>query len=75
MIPPAREHLTSAVANGKLYVIGGRAGGIGSNFDADDMYDPIKNTWTTLESTPSKAGGSAAASMHGNIYVFSGPEL
>jgi N-acetylneuraminic acid mutarotase len=38
------------------------------------MYDPIKNTWTTLESMPSKRGGLAAASVYGNIYVFGGEE-
>jgi Kelch motif len=73
-LPTAREHLASAVVNGKLYVVGGRAGGIGSNFDANEMYDPVKNTWATLESMPSKRGGSAAASVYGNIYVFGGEE-
>jgi N-acetylneuraminic acid mutarotase len=57
-----------------LYVVGGRAGGIGSNLDANEMYDPVKNTWATLESMPSKRGGSAAASVYGNIYVFGGEE-
>jgi N-acetylneuraminic acid mutarotase len=73
-LPTAREHLASAVVNGKLYIIGGRAGGIGSNFDANEMYDPVKNTWTTLESMPSKRGGLTAASVYGNIYVFGGEE-
>ena len=74
-MPTAREHLASAVVNGKLYVVGGRVGGLEHNLDANEVYDPVKNTWTSLEPMPSKRGGLAAASStDGDIYVFGGEE-
>ena len=69
-LPTAGEHLASAVVDGKLYVVGGRAGGIGSNFDANDMYDPVKNTWTTLESMPSKRRGSCCVGVWKYLYIW-----
>ena len=44
----AREHLTSAVVDGKLYVIGGRSNGMSYNVDANEVYDPKTDKWTIL---------------------------
>ena len=75
-MPTAREHLTSAVVDGKLFVIGGRVAGLESNLDANEVYDPLKDTWNVLEPMPSKRGGLAAAasSPNGTIHVFGGEE-
>jgi N-acetylneuraminic acid mutarotase len=76
-MPTPREHLASAVDDGKLYVIGARAGSLELNLDVNEAYDPIKDTWIVLESMPSKRGGLAAAvtsSSNGSIHVFGGEE-
>ena len=71
----AREHLTSSVVNGKLYVIGGRSNGMSFNVDANEVYDPASNKWTTLEPMPSKRGGlTSAAAVNSSIYVFGGEQ-
>jgi N-acetylneuraminic acid mutarotase len=73
----ARHHAASSVVNGKLYVIGGRVAGISPtvNVDVNEVYDPEKNTWTSLASMPSKRSGIAAANFDSvSIYVFGGEE-
>ncbi len=83
-MPTARHHMTSSVVDGKLYVIGGRLLGNGiprpineglSNFNDNEMYDPVKDTWTQLEQMPSKRSGMASASIGNNIYVFGGQKV
>ena len=73
-LPTAREHLTSAVVNGKLYVIGGRSAGMAANVDANEVYDPVEDKWNVLESMPSKRGGLTSAAVNETIYVFGGEE-
>ena len=73
-MPTAREHLTSAVVNGKYYVFGGRSNGMSYNVDANEAYDPATDKWTTLKPMPSKRGGLASAAVNGSIYVFGGEQ-
>jgi N-acetylneuraminic acid mutarotase len=79
-MPTARHHAASAVADGKLYVIGGRIVGISAtvNINANEMYDPNKNSWVifSLEPMPSKRSGiAAAASLYdSSFHVFGGEE-
>jgi len=83
-MPTARHHLTSSVVDEKLYVIGGRLLGNGiprpineglSNFNDNEMYDPVKNTWTELEQMPTKRSGMSSASIGKNVYVFGGQKV
>ncbi len=75
MLTP-REHLASAVAFGKLYVIGGRQGFPGtSNLNNNEEYDPDSDTWITKPPMPSNRGGIAGASVNGRIYIFGGEAL
>ena len=83
-MPTARHHLTSSVVDGKLYVIGGRLLGDGipapiaeglSNFDVNEMYDPIKDIWTTMEKMPSNRSGLSSAAIGDYIYVFGGQKV
>ena len=75
-MPTAREHLTSAVVDDRLYVIGGRTNGMASNVDANEVYDPVTDKWTILEHMPSKRGGlsSATIAVNESIYVFGGEQ-
>ena len=74
----ARHHAASAVVDGKLYVIGGRVAGISPtvNVDVNEVYNPEKNAWTSLEPMPSKRSGIATAANFdtNSIYVFGGEE-
>ncbi len=74
----ARHHAASTVVNGKLYVIGGRVEGISPtvNVNVNEVYDPEKNSWSSLAPMPSKRSGIAAAANFdvNSIYVFGGEE-
>jgi N-acetylneuraminic acid mutarotase len=45
-----------------------------TNVNANEVYDPITDKWTILESMPSKRGGLASAAVNETIYVFGGEE-
>jgi hypothetical protein len=36
-MPTGREHLTSAVVNGKLYAVGGRTAGMAANVNVNEV--------------------------------------
>lgn len=71
-MPTAREHLTSAVADGKLYVVGGRSEGMSANVNSNEVYDPTTDSWILLEPMPSHRGGLASSAINETIYVFGG---
>ncbi|HEX7483658.1 MAG TPA: DUF2341 domain-containing protein [Candidatus Saccharimonadales bacterium] len=49
-MPTLRWGPISAAVNGKIYVFGGRNNSGGST--ANEMYDPVANTWTTKAALP-----------------------
>mgnify|MGYP003575201811 CR=1 FL=1 len=82
-MPTARQHLQTAVIDGKLFALGGRILGNGvqsedldeatSNFNRNEMYDPQNDSWTVRQPMLTKRSGfAAAASSDGNVYVFGG---
>ena len=73
-MPTARHHLTSAVVDGKLYVIGGRQTNEKPHVVVDtvEMYDPITNTWTEKEPMPTKRSAMTAVAVIDDIYVLGG---
>ena len=74
-MPTARNHLSSAVVDGKLYAIGGRTSGPSGNLNANEAYDPSTNTWSTKAPMPTARGGLASVAINGNIYSFGGELL
>lgn len=69
-----REHLGVAGFGGRLYVVGGRTGGIGSNLGAAEAYDPGTSEWTKLPDLPTPRGGIAAAATSNGFVVAAGGE-
>jgi N-acetylneuraminic acid mutarotase len=67
----AREHLTAATVDGKLYVIGGRWSNVG-NMAVLEMYDPDTDEWIRLTDMPMASGGLTAAVVDGLIHVTGG---
>jgi non-specific serine/threonine protein kinase len=70
--PTPREHLGGAGFGGKVYTVGGRAGGQG-NFTAFEVFDPTTNQWTVLRDLPTRRGGlAAAATCSGQVVAVGG---
>ena len=76
-MPTTRNHAASGVANGKIYVLGGRQGDgripVTSNTDVVEEYDPVTNVWGPIKERMLmvRSGGGWAA-CNGKIYVGGG---
>jgi len=64
-----RDHLTSGVFSGNIYVIGGRSP---ANLNLNLMYNPIANNWTMKAPMPSNRSGIVGAVYDERIFVFGG---
>ncbi len=77
-MPTPRNHATAGVVNGKVYVIGGRAGAAfisagSSNVDVVEEYDPSTDTWGSARARMPSARSAMASGVHGGrIYVTGG---
>lgn len=67
-MPTRRAGGTAAVADGRIYVAGGRPPG-GADFA---VYDPKTDRWTTLPNLPTQRNHLAANAIDGKIYVVGG---
>ena len=71
----ARNYHAAAVANGKIYVLGG-IGSDGNVLSSVEEFDPATNLWTTKSATGfTERCEHAAASVNGKIYCFGGQFL
>ncbi|HEY1906471.1 MAG TPA: hypothetical protein VGG91_10525 [Myxococcaceae bacterium] len=72
----ARNHLGSAVFDGKIYAIGGQHGHDEGLIESPqtDVYDPATDTWTPLADMPLAKGHIAAATFvfQGRIFALAG---
>lgn len=74
----AKHHLTVAVLDGEIYVLGGFDGIIGRGVEGDE-FRPVAatfvlrgETWTRLSDPPLARGGATAQSLGGKIHVVGG---
>ena len=75
VMPTGRSELAAAVANGRIYAIGGTDGqGNGQvTLGAVEAYDPATNAWTTRASMPTRRKAlSAVVGADGVIYAIGG---
>jgi len=70
-MPTGRYIAGSAVVDGKIYVIGGAAAGVGGTAVIEE-YDPAADTWTTRADMPTARDGIVAAAVDGIIYAIGG---
>ena len=71
-LPTARGETAAAVADGRLYVIGGMAG-LGGDASAEvSVYDPAGNAWEVAPALPAARHHGAAVGLEGTVYVSGG---
>jgi non-specific serine/threonine protein kinase len=71
-LPSARGETAAAVADGRLYVIGGLTG-LGGQATAEvSVYDPGPDAWEAATAIPSTRHHAAAAALDGIVYVSGG---
>ena len=68
-VPAPEEEYWNAVANGKLYLMGGNQGG---KNDRVLEYDLATDKWTTKKPAPWSANHMALGEYRGHIFVFGG---
>lgn len=70
-MPTARYAMSTAVVDGKIYVVGGmsKPGGI---INTMEMFDPASNTWEVKAPSPRNNYGLAVATVNGKIYALGG---
>jgi uncharacterized protein (TIGR03437 family) len=70
-LPTARQEVSTAVLDGKVYVIAG-FNSAGGNTNNVDVYDPQTNTWAAAAFLPIATNHNAAAVVQGRLYAFGG---
>src|ERR1041384_2158514 len=76
-MPTPRNHAAVGVVNGKVYVIGGRAGAafisLASDTSLVEVYDPVTDTWGTPGARMPTTRSALAYGVYNNrIYVAGG---
>ncbi len=70
-VPSVRQEISTAVLDGKIYVIAG-FNSSGGNTSTVDVYDPRTNTWSSAAPLPIATNHNAAAVAAGRLYAFGG---
>lgn len=71
-LPSALDHLGAGAIDGRIYAVGGRAGGITGHTADLQIYDPGVGAWTPGSPMPTSRGGFAAAVLGASLYVLGG---
>ena len=75
-MPTLREGFSTALVNGKVYLIGGRIHdkklGEGAATGLVEVYDPLTNRWEKGADMPTERGETDAVVIGGKIYVLGG---
>jgi N-acetylneuraminic acid mutarotase len=69
-MPAPRWSLSTAVVNGKIYVIGGLT--VNDALSTVEEYNPVTDTWTKKADMPTPRGGLSTAVVDGKIYAIGG---
>jgi N-acetylneuraminic acid mutarotase len=70
-MPSARQELSTAVLNGKIYVIAGFDSN-GVSTDTVDVYNAATNSWASAQPIPIQNNHNNAAVAAGKLYTFGG---
>jgi N-acetylneuraminic acid mutarotase len=69
-MPTERYGLSTSVVNGRIYAIGGRAGG--QFFATVDVYNPVTDTWAKKADMPMGRNNLSTCVVGGKIYAVGG---
>lgn len=72
-MPTPREHLAAELIADRLYVVGGRQGGLETNLGVLEVYDPATRAWSEGPSMPTARGGIAGSAV-GDLFIVVGGE-
>ena len=67
-----RRGFSTATLQGKLFAIGGHAGGSAERLRSAEVYDPARNQWTDIAPMVHHRISSASVVLGGHIYVIGG---
>lgn len=70
-VPSLRQEISTAVLDGKIYVIAGFNSSADST-NTVEVYDPRSNTWANAAPLPIATNHNAAAVAAGKLYAFGG---
>jgi N-acetylneuraminic acid mutarotase len=74
-----RADLTASIVNGQIYLIGGKMYSNQAPFYTEtalnEVYDPIKDEWSTKSEIPSPVEGYASAVLGNRIYIIGGSKV
>jgi uncharacterized protein (TIGR03437 family) len=70
-VPSVRQEISTAVLDGKIYVIAG-FNSSGGSVNTVEVYDPQTNTWSSAAPLPIANNHNAAAVAGGKLYAFGG---
>jgi N-acetylneuraminic acid mutarotase len=70
-MPSARQEISTAVLNGKIYVIAGFDSG-GASTNTVEVYNPATNNWASAQPIPIANNHNNAAVAAGKLYTFGG---
>lgn len=71
-MPTARQDMSSAVVDRKVYVFGGSAVRSGPVLSVVEEYNPATDTWTKKANMPTARAASSSVAVKGRIYVIGG---
>ena len=76
-MPTERELLKANTCNGKIYLVGGQRPGNYTTYTysseaANEVYDPITDTWSIKAPMPTATHGYASAVFDNKVYYFGG---
>ncbi len=64
--------MVTGYLNGRAQLIGGERTPSGGTFSQNEEYDPLTNTWRTLQPMLTPRHGASAATVNGVVYVAGG---
>jgi uncharacterized protein (TIGR03437 family) len=70
-VPSVRQEISTAVLDGKIFVIAG-FNSTGGSTSTVEVYDPQTNTWSSAAPLPIATNHNAAAVASGRLYAFGG---
>jgi len=70
-MPSARQEISTAALNGKIFVIAG-FNSSGASTNTVEVYDPTGNSWSSAAPLPIATNHNAAAVAVGKLYAFGG---